>query len=352
MESQFTLEKTTCPLCHGSETNTVFTGRDRLCKKEGEFQVVQCKVCGLMYTNPRPTQETMGYFYPPGYAPYQAFYVPHVEMFQKTESLLSKIKNELKYQVLQYYYGYHGLESASRFSYFARLPVGIKSVLVYLSYIYFRKQYYRIPVWEKGGRALDLGCGSGAYLLLLKNIGWEVIGVDIGNNAAEEVKEASIPVLIGQLKSLPLERGSFHVITLWHVLEHLHYPLQTLQELSHLLTDNGSLFIEVPNSASIVTKVFRSNWFAWDLPRHLYHFSPMSLSRLLKKAGFKELKIRYLSKNTVGKSMAYWLENKGIAAVSDQLDKNTWFNYFLKFCGALLASLRTSDTIFIVAQKH
>lgn len=314
--------------------------------------MLQCKSCVLMYTNPRPTQETMGYFYTPDYAPYQAFFTPYIEMFQRKIGLLSKIKNELKYQVLKNYYGYQGLKPAFRFLALAKLPAGIKKLIVKVSYFYFRKHYYRIPVWEERGRALDLGCGRGAYLLLLKNIGWEVIGVDIGDNVAREVKEANIPVFTGDLKELQLETSSFNVISMWHVLEHLHSPLETLQEIYGLLTDNGSLFIEVPNNASIVTKIFRSNWFAWDLPRHLYHFSPKSLSKLLNRAGFKESKVRHLSKNTVGKSTVYWLENRGIKFGVDKLDKNKFSFYLFKFCGALLACLRTSDTIFVEARRN
>lgn len=352
MKNRYKLEETVCPLCHLDKTKRVFVGRDRLCKRRGEFQVVRCKSCGLMYTNPRPTQETMGYFYPPDYAPYQTFFVPYVEMFQSRDSLIPKIKNELKYQILQKYYSYQGLEPAFRFLAMAKLPAGIKSLILRISYFYFRKHYYRTPVWEEGGRALDLGCGSGAYLLLLKNIGWEVIGVDIGDNVAREVKEAKITIFTGELNNLQLETNSFNVITMWHVLEHLHSPMETLQEIYHLLTDNGSLFIEVPNNASIVTKIFRSNWFAWDLPRHLCHFSPLSLSRLLKRAGFKVAKIRHLSMNYVGKSTVYWLDGRGIKFDIDQLGKNKFLFYLLKFCGNVLAFFHTSDIIFIEARKY
>ncbi len=352
MRNRFKLEETACPLCNRNNTKRVFIGRDRLCKREGEFQVVQCKSCGLLYTNPRPTKETMGYFYPPDYAPYQAFLIPHVEVFQGRRGLSSKIKNELKYQVLKDYYGYQELKSPFRSPALAKLPGGIKELILKLSYSHFRRHYYRIPVWEEGGRALDLGCGSGAYLLLLRNIGWQVVGVDVGDTVAREVKEANIPIFTRDLKDLQLETSSFHVITMWHALEHLHSPLETLQEMYRLLTDNGSLFIEVPNRASIVTRIFRSNWFAWDLPRHLCHFSPLSLSTLLNRAGFKGAEIRHLSLNYVGKSIVYWLEGRGIKFDIDQLGKNRFLFYLLKLCGTVLAFFHTSDIIFVVARKY
>lgn len=351
MKNSFKLEKTVCPLCNLNNTDRVFTGRDRLWKREGEFQVVQCKSCGLMYTNPRPTQETIGYFYPQDYGPYQAFFIPHVEMFQCTEGLLPRVKNELKLQVLRNYYGYQELEPAFRFFDFAKLPGGIRKLILKISYFYFRRNYYRIPVWKDGGRALDLGCGNGAYLLLLKKIGWDVVGVDIAKEAAREVEEADIPIFTGDLKELQLETNSFHLITMWHVLEHLPSPVETLKEIKRLLRDNGFLFIEVPNGNSIVARIFRSTWFAWDLPRHLYHFSPASITELLDRAGLSVVRIRYLSKNNVVKSIGYWLENRGISCDIDQVYGNKFLLYLLQFCGAILAFFRRSETIFVEARK-
>ena len=352
MENRFKIEETECSLCHPSRTKEMFIGRDRLCKKEGQFRVVQCERCGLIYTNPRPTQETIGYFYPSDYAPYKAFYSPYIEIYNRKENLLSRIKNELKYHILTNYYGYQDSKPAYGFTYFVRLPQVVKKLLLRISYVYFKKHYYRIPFWHERGRALDLGCGNGAYLLLLKKIGWDAVGVDISDNVAKEVKEAKITIHTGELKELRLKTGSFNLITMWHVLEHLPKPLQILQEINRLLTDNGCLLIEIPNSASIVAKIFKSNWFALDLPRHFYHFSPHSLSKMLKRAGFEVVKTRHLCLNTFLKSMGYYLEDLKIKFDVEKANKNKIVFYFLKLCGNLLAFFRTSDIILVEARKR
>jgi 2-polyprenyl-3-methyl-5-hydroxy-6-metoxy-1,4-benzoquinol methylase len=306
----------------------------------------------MIFTNPRPTRETVGYFYPEDYAPYQALFLPNVEIYNAGVTPLERIKNELKYWVLKNYFNYQKLEPARRLPALDRLPMWGKRLISRLSYIWFRKIYYRIPVWKESGRALDLGCGNGAYLLLLKKMGWDVIGVDMNDNVSREVKEAKIPVLTGELEELKLEENSFDLITLWHVLEHLHDPLKTLKLVHRLVKDDGILFVEVPNNTSALSRLFKSNWFAWDLPRHLCHFSPTSLSKMLNQAGFEITMIRHLSKNTLGKSIAYWLESLGIECDIDRIEKKRVFSYPLKRCGILLAFFRTSDIIFVEAKKE
>lgn len=352
MNSRFKLEETVCPLCRNNKTKIIFVGRDRLCKRDGEFSVVCCESCGMIFTNPRPTRETMGYFYPEDYDPYQALFLPNVKIYNAGKTLFEMIKNELKYWVLKNYFNYQKLEPVCGFAALNVLPMWGKRLIRGLSYSNFRKNYYRIPAWKENGKALDLGCGNGAYLLLLKKMGWDVVGVDINDNTSQEVKEAKIPVLTGGLEELKLEENSFDLITLWHVLEHLHDPLKTLKVVCRLLKDDGILFVEVPNSASVLSRLFKSNWFAWELPRHLCHFSPTSLSRMLNQAGFEITTIRHLSKNTLGKSMAYWLESLGIKCHIDQIEKKRIFSYLLKFCGILLAFFRTSDIIFVEAKKE
>lgn len=221
MNSRFKLEETVCPLCRNNKTKTIFVGRDRSCKRDGEFSVVCCESCGMIFTNPRPTRETMGYFYPEDYDPYQALFLPNVEIYNAGKTLFERIKNELKYWVLKNYFNYQKLEPVCGFAALNGLPMWGKRLIRGLSYSNFRKNYHRIPDWKENGKALDLGCGNGAYLLLLKKMGWDVVGVDINDNTSRKVKEAKIPVLTGELEELKLKENSFDLITLWHVLEHL-----------------------------------------------------------------------------------------------------------------------------------
>lgn len=352
MEKNFELDQITCPLCKDEKYEKIFTGSDRLVKREGSFTVVQCESCGLRYTNPRPTRETMGYFYPDDYAPYSGFIFEYVEMYLPEENLSARIKNEIKWQILKYYYNYSGLQPRYRFQCFDKFPGVSKKLILKIFYRYFLKNYYRVPSWQNEGRALDIGCGNGAFLLLLKKLGWDVMGVDISDNVAQEVKAAGIPIFTGELERLKKEQGTFKLITLWHVLEHFPSPLETLQEVFELLTDNGIVIIEVPNSNSFMAKVFRPNWFPWDLPRHLCHFTPATLSDLLRRAGFSGITLRFLPKNNVWRTLTYWLEDKEIGYDISRLEKNKFFAFIVNFFGRVSILFKTSDTIFLTARKN
>lgn len=352
MENNFELEKIKCPLCEDEKSKRVFTGKDRLVKREGQFTVVQCESCRLRYTNPRPTRDTMGYFYPDEYSPYSGFIFEYVEMYLPDERLFARIKNEIKWQILKYHYHYDGLQPGYRFEQFEKFPVVLKKLIIKVFYRYFRKNYYRVPAWKNEGRALDIGCGNGAYLLLLKKLGWDVVGVDISDNVAREVKAAGIPIFTGELERLKKDQGPFKLITLWHVLEHLPDPLKTLQEVFELLVDNGRVIIEVPNSNSLMAKVFRSNWFPWDLPRHLCHFTPATLSDLLNRAGFQGINLSFLPKNNVWRTLDYWLADKEIKYDISRMEKSKFFSFIVNFFGLLSVLFRTSDTIFLTAGKN
>ena len=350
-EKRFDIEKTGCPVCHLNGGKRLFIGRDRLCKREGQFGIVHCESCGLIYTNPRPTQETIGYFYPKNYGPYHEVLPVQARIFLENEGRSARLKNEIKYEILRRYYGYRDLKPVCISTHLDKLSAPIKRLVLRICYFYFRDRYHRIPGWEKGGRALDLGCGNGTYLLLLKKMGWDAVGVDINDKVGREIKEAKIPVLTGELRKLKIRKGSFNLITMWHVLEHLHSPFETLQEVHRLLTDNGCLLIEVPNSTSLVRKLFRSNWFAWEVPRHLCHFSPRTLAALLNRSGFEIQEMKHLQKTTLRESIIYLLEELGINIKSDQLCKNKFYLYLEKVFSVLLSLLHTSEIIFVKARK-
>ena len=97
-----------CDLCGQNDTKLLFTGKDKLYKKNGYFKVVQCNQCGLVYTNPRPTEETIQYFYPSNYSPYKEENVDwrYIKIFSKNNQLMNKVKNDIKYMILNHIYGY------------------------------------------------------------------------------------------------------------------------------------------------------------------------------------------------------------------------------------------------------
>jgi SAM-dependent methyltransferase len=133
---------------------------------------------------------------------------------------------------------------------------------------------------------LDVGCGNGDFLASLRERGWEVFGTDFSNAACEFARAKGISVHQGPLASAGFSDKLFDVVTLWHVLEHLPDPTAELIEIRRILRDDGLLIIQVPNSKSITLKLTGIHWLPLDLPRHLQHFTPLTLNQLLKQTGF------------------------------------------------------------------
>lgn len=130
---------------------------------------------------------------------------------------------------------------------------------------------------------LDVGCGTGDFLLTAKQNGWNVKGIE-PNPQAREIANSKTNNAVSNIESLlDLEKQSFDVITLWHVLEHLPNLKEHIQLFQSLLKPNGRLVIAVPNYKSYDATYYKSFWAAYDVPRHLWHFSRTSISKLFSK---------------------------------------------------------------------
>jgi SAM-dependent methyltransferase len=132
------------------------------------------------------------------------------------------------------------------------------------------------------GRLLDIGCGDGAFLQAAKQKGWEVYGTEINTMICKNT-DITICTHLDDMQAY----APFKVITLWHSLEHLADPAKIISHINGLLASDGTLFIAVPNAQGWQARLFGKNWLHRDVPRHLYHFSPYSLSYLLSSAKFK-----------------------------------------------------------------
>lgn len=140
--------------------------------------------------------------------------------------------------------------------------------------------------YVSGGRLLDVGCGDGIYLDYMRKLGWRVEGVEVDPCATERARSRGLLIYSGTLEDQAFKTDQFDVITLNHVLEHVHNPLRLLQECYRVLRHNGIIRIFVPNPASLGHRVFRSEWMGLDPPRHLHLWSPDGLKRIAIQAGF------------------------------------------------------------------
>ena len=129
------------------------------------------------------------------------------------------------------------------------------------------------------GKLLDVGDGTGDFLMAAKNTGWEISGVEINESARNLAKKKSV-LLESSINNFNGQK--FDVITMWHVLEHISNYQEVLQTCHSLLKENGTLIIAVPNYKSYDANYYKSHWAAYDVPRHLWHFSRSSLPKILK----------------------------------------------------------------------
>jgi len=163
------------------------------------------------------------------------------------------------------------------------------------------------------GRLLDVGCGSGKELEPFKELGWDVTGVEMSPYSASKARaRLGCEVLVGDFEEIPLDDERFDVVRFSHSLEHVQSPRKALEKAFRVLRPSGLLWIEVPNAASLERRLFGALWFCWDLPRHLYHFTPETLSRLLTHTGFRPVKIKCDSRvlffvESLANVLAHWL---------------------------------------------
>jgi 2-polyprenyl-3-methyl-5-hydroxy-6-metoxy-1,4-benzoquinol methylase len=240
-------EEPDCLLCGCRNWSSLVEAADSTAGGTGWwFAVVQCQECGLCFTNPRPNIDTISQFYPPVYRPH------------RTSSL-----RRPRWRI-------PGLPARTR-----------------------APKEQRVVSWRHPGRLLDFGCGGGAFLAHMHQQGWQVTGLDVSTTAIQRIRaELGLRSIVGTLPHPELRPASFDVITMWHSLEHVHFPLQVLREARRLLVPGGKLFVAVPNIDSFPFRWFGSAWYGLDLPRHLTHFTPWTLHLILEKAGFRVGPIR------------------------------------------------------------
>jgi len=138
------------------------------------------------------------------------------------------------------------------------------------------------------GKLLDIGAGTGDFLLTAKKSGWEVFGTEPNLEARELAKQKNILL---DIETDVYEKSSFDIITMWHVLEHVSDLNTQIKELERLLKPEGHLIIAVPNYRSYDAKHYQSFWAAYDVPRHLWHFSKKSIPSLFKNTAIHLIKI-------------------------------------------------------------
>ncbi len=289
-----------CPVCKGGQINLAFSAKDNTVSNKN-FPIWKCNDCSLLFTQDVPGQDEIGTFYA------SENYISHSDTRKGVINSL-----------------YHTIRKHT-------LSTKLKLV--------------KSETGLTRGNILDIGCGTGAFLNTMKTAGWGITGLEPDENARAKANATY------QLNAMPaaelfnLPAGSFNAITMWHVLEHVHQLHEYVNQLRHLLSEKGKIFIAVPNYTSYDAAHYKEHWAAYDVPRHLYHFSPQSMKALMNAHGLQVIKMKPM-----------WFDSFYVSMLSEQY-KNGRGNIISACWNGLVSNSKTmfntekcSSVIYIISK--
>ncbi len=285
-----------CPICGCRRAESAFKGIDRLHGIPGEFTYRRCQSCETIYQDPRVVPEDLPSCYPRTYYTHSPCEAPASHPHRRR---LSELRDSLRRSIKA---------AVSREG--GRRPHTIR--------LFSRSRWVRerafantlvdelIPRTESPGRALEVGCGSGALMASLRAAGWEIEGVEWDPHAgAVAAARGTGSVAIGDFRTLELPEATYQLVVLDHVLEHIDNPATALQRIAALLAPGGRAVLRYPNPVSLGSRVFGDRWFPWDIPRHLVLPHPASLAHLARKKTGLHLESQRSSARTAVNVFAY-----------------------------------------------
>lgn len=291
---------TTCPVCKAETIYSAFSAKDFTVTKE-DFQIWKCDACTAMFTQDIPGPEGIGKYYQ------SENYISHSDT---QKGFINQMYHRIRKRTI------------------------IKKMQL----------VKRQTVLDKGS-VLDVGCGTGAFLNTMQQSGWKITGLE-PDDAARKTALAlyNINPLPSQ-KIFELPESTFNAVSMWHVLEHVHQLHEYVEQLKKIITKAGKIFIAVPNYTSFDAAAYKAYWAAYDVPRHLYHFSPKSMSVLMEMHGLK-----------VEKMKPMWFDSFYVSMLSEQYKNG---NIVKAFFIGLISNFKTmfdktkcSSVIYIIRRSY
>jgi len=234
-----------CPACGHTKQKPFLEAQDYTVSKE-RFAIVMCEGCDLLFTNPRPSSSEAGPYY-------------------QSEDYISHSNTQKGF---------------------------INSLYHQVRTITLRQKTNWIQAYQSGNQELlDIGCGNGHFLHTCQQAGWNTSGMELDAATARRASELLKKPIYPSLSEIPADK-TFQVISLWHVLEHVYELEDYFNFFKSRLQPSGKLLFALPNSKSFDASYFGEFWAAYDVPRHIYHFDPATITSLAKRYGFRLVKQR------------------------------------------------------------
>jgi 2-polyprenyl-3-methyl-5-hydroxy-6-metoxy-1,4-benzoquinol methylase len=269
-----------CYLCGNVGSNLYEDLTDRLFGAPGRWGFLQCEFCGLVWLSPRPVPAELSRVY-------ETYFTHPNGNASPGTTFREKVKRGLYATVP----GNCGVSKSWVWNKVGKLLALVPSIR--------ERACLGVMHLDGGakGKLLDVGCGNGEFLAIMRDAGWSVSGVEPDPAAAKIARNVyGIFVTTGSLEDAKLPANSFDAITLSHVIEHVYDPVELLRECRRVLTQDGKLVVTTPNVAGLGHQIFQRSWAALDPPRHLYLFNPMTLQTCCDKAGLIVTSVRTSSR--------------------------------------------------------
>lgn len=296
-------ERVNCNFCHADSFDVVIaSGIDRRHHLPGDFRMVRCRQCSLVYLNPRPTADALSAFYPEAYAPYVQ------------RGFFGRVTRWLRRR-----------EAAA-----LRRTVGA------------------------GAEVLEVGSAAGDLMVPLRDVGFRVTGVELSEHAASIAREQhQLEVHTGALADAPLDQRSFDAVIMRNVIEHVPDPKGDLERAASLLRPGGVLVLRTDNVASLDARLFGPLWYGYDFPRHLTLFSPATLTAYVESAGLEVTRVEYSLVPTHWiMSLRYWAsERPGVSALAPLLSPKNPLLLAAAFAIAAVQTVARDSGRFVVLAK-